>query len=210
MGNCRPKFIECLNDVNEFLEGCCGCNCNCNAIRSCNCPCNCHRPHHDCCCEEENLYTPCRPHKPTTPRCDKCHDKPCCSPCCDHHEECCHCECCCPEECCCCHCDCDDCLRDCENVFVPCPDKRGHGMSHCCEPVCKPCCKPCASPCCGNSFEQMLRCMIGKKVKIAIGSKCGTICILDVQGKYLRALVVGSGKIVMINIDQISQFRELC
>lgn len=169
MGNCRPKIIECLNDVNDFLEDRCGHCCECERRRP--------RPRHNCCCEEENLFTPCRPIR-----------RPCSDCCCD-------CDC---DRC----CDCDDCCRDCENVFMPCSDRRGHSMSHCC--------KSCSSPCCGNSFEQMLRCMIGKKVRIAIGSKCGTVCILDLQGRCVRAMVVGSGKIVIINTDQITQIREIC
>ena len=163
MGKCGPKIIECLNDVNDFLENRCG---HC-------CESECNHPHsyHNCCCDEENLFTPCRP---TT--------KPCCHSCCD--------------------CDQYSTCYDCENVFMPHPDKRNHHLSHCNT--------PCPSPCCNNSFEHMLRCMIGKKVRIAIGSKCGTVCILAVQGKYIRAMVVGSGKIIMINIDQITQFREIC
>ena len=180
MGDCRPKILECLNDINDFLENRCECE------RRCPCP------HHECCCEEENLFTPCRPIRRPFCDCD-CN----CDRCCDCNRF--------------CDCDCDDRCHNCENVFKPCPDKRDHRLKGCCRPVCEPCRRPCPSTCCcDNDFAQILCCLIGKKVRIAIGPKCGTVCILDVQGNCVRAMVVGSGKIVIINTDQITQIRELC
>ena len=167
MGNCGPKIMECLNDVNDFLENRCG--------HCCEPKCKHYHSHPHCCCDEENLFTPCRPTQ-----------KPCCHSCCN---SCCHCNACCNPD-------------DYENVYMPYPDKREDYFNHCSN--------PCSSSCCTNNFEHIFRCMIGKKVRLAIGSKCGTVCILGVEGKYIRAMVVGSGKIVMINMDQITQFREIC
>lgn len=164
MSSCRPRIMDCLNDIDQFLEE----RCNCRPNHNCNC---------DCDCDEKNLFTPCRPRRPR------------------HCNEPCHCN----HSC----CDQDGCCCDEENLFAPCNDRRGRTSN----------CQPCHQSCdhsCGHSFEDMLCDFIGKKVMLSLGNKCGAVVILDVHRKCVRAMVVGSGKIILINSDNIGQIREIC
>lgn len=198
MSNCKPRIMDCLNAVDQFLED----------------RCNCSNHHHSC--DREDCFRPCRPNRP----CFDCDDdfRPCRPnrPCCDCDDDfrprrpnrpCCNCDaeniftpcrrtrpCCCND--CCCN---QDCCQDQENLFTPVKDRCSHHQN--CDSTCQSC---------GNSFEALLCSLIGKKVAIGLGTKCGIVRILDVQGKSVRAMVVGSGKIILINSDNIVQIREIC
>lgn len=130
--------------------------------------------------------------------------------CCDDD---CRCDDCCCDDCCCDDCCCDDC---CDDTF------HRHRPHHRPRPrPCQP--RPCRREpenlfvpssripsCCDGSLASELRRLIGKKVMICLGRKRGVVCILGVDEKCVKALVVGSGKIIFINIDSIVSFKEVC
>lgn len=166
MSNCRPRIIDCLNAVDQFLEE------RCNS-----------RPNRGCGCDDDNLFVSCRPNRPCS-----CHEPCHCNEPCHHNHSCCN-----KNDCCC----------DEENFFAPCNDRRGRHFN------CHSSCQPCNQPC-GNSFGDVLHDFIGKKVMLNVGNKCGAVVILAVHNKCVRAMVVGSGKIILINSDNIVQLREIC
>ncbi|MEG1703156.1 MAG: hypothetical protein RR289_01320, partial [Niameybacter sp.] len=63
---------------------------------------------------------------------------------------------------------------------------------------------------CGGSIAHELRRLVGKKVMIYLERKQGPVCILGVDEHCIKALVIGSGKIIYINIDSIVSFKEIC
>nr|WP_307990590.1 hypothetical protein [uncultured Niameybacter sp.] len=142
-----------------------------------------------------------RPAPRPCPRPRPCHEpRPCCEsrpcreprPCCQEEENlftCCR-----PRPCCCNTCHPCPCEKDCENLYVS-PDRIE------CD---------CGCNCGCDSLASELRRLIGKKVFICLERKRGTVCILGVDSKCVKALVVGCGKIIYINIDSIVSFKEIC
>ena len=151
------------------------------------------------CCEEpwecEPCFgrpNPCPPSRPM-PRCEEpCHCAPSCGrphrPCCDPENVFSPCRPVPPLNPCPCECPCN---KGPENLYGPC-DRR-----------------PCHHPCeCSMASE--LRRLIGKKVMLCLTHKRGPACILDVDEKCVKAMAIGSGKIIYINIDSIVSFKEIC
>lgn len=72
------------------------------------------------------------------------------------------------------------------------------------------CCPNHSNPCCEPSFSHYLCEFINKKVIITIGCRRIRVVILEVSCSTVKCLVLGSGKMIFLNVDHINNVRPLC